>query len=524
MSFQVVGLEIGLSEIRLVHLNKKINSLQLIQCQRHQLSSEHDILTVVKKIFSEQKIRPDLMVVGISSQHAVFRHLTLPFSDQNKILKVMKYEIESSLPFPSDQAVFSTQIHTPQAGDNSALFIGAVYKETITAFCRFFNEAGIDPQFIVLDYLALYNLYLSSSYAASSELVAIIDINEERILLIIVKGDQILLCRNISLPTECHQPITSLQPGDTIIEPTHHEDHPSAQSEQDQPALHAELLRQRVDNLIEKIDYTLHAFSSQNQVPGSIAKIFLIGQISLDKEWCAYFSKKLEIETVPFDPLQSLDKLEGREHFPEGQAALWAIPLGLTFELKRHRRSRVNLRQDELSYQRRYTQYKGMATVLSVLATFSIFLFLTNIHIQTDLYQQELSRINRKIKQISGQITTDNLKPYQEVTEAERFVKIEKEKYKTYGVLLQKSLTHLEMLKGLSIHIPQEVKVEFIDLSIDRNQIKIKGSADSVESVDKLKNSLQKVKKYAQTVVESINKEGGKKVDFRLSITTSDEV
>ena len=87
----------------------------------------------------------------------------------------------------------------------------------------------------------------------------------------------------------------------------------------------------------------------------------------------------------------------------------------------------------------------------------------------------------------------------------------------------QKSLTHLQILKDLSSQIPKEIEVEFVNVSIDRNQIKIKGIADSFESVDRLKNSLQKIKKYAQTVVESAKVKGSEsKVDFRLSITASD--
>jgi len=523
MAFQVVGLEIGLTEIKLVQIIKKINSIEIAQFRRYQISSDEDFPSIIKQILSKYRNRGDLFVVGISSRKAIFRNLSLPFKNINKINKVMKYEVEPYLPYPLEEVIFTSQVNDDKEGENSDLFIGAVQKETINFYRQCLNAAGIDPQYIMLDCIALYNLYLHSTSADSKQIITLIDINEERTLLVVVQGEYLLFSRTILNPLKFdlyNYDQVAVQGKDFAESGNKAKDSKNSSSDDWDRLLGS--FKKPIDLLLGKIDFTLYAFSSQ-QINVSISKIYLTGQITKLKKISEYFTQKLEIETSLFDPIEALGKVDGGNVSFKKQASLWSVPLGLAMEVKKDKKNRFNLRQEEFVYQKKYSQFKGMAFSLLVLFGVAISLLGVNIYYQTNIQQKKLDRINTRIQQVYSKVFLGASENHNELQQTKKALKVEKEKYRAYKVFSQKSLTHLQILKDLSSQIPKEIEVEFVNVSIDRNQIKIKGIADSFESVDRLKNSLQKIKKYAQIVVESAKVKGAEsKVDFRLSITASD--
>ena len=524
MAFQVVGIEIGLTEIKLVQIIKKINSIEIAQSLRYQISSNDDITSIIKHILIKDKIRADLFVVGVSSRKAIFRYLSLPFKNINKINKVMKYEVEPYLPYPMEEMVLTSQVHDDKDEDNSNLFIGAVQKETVYFYRQCLNVAGIDPQYIMLDCIGLYNLYIHSTSASSQEIITLIDINEERTLLVIVQGEYLLFSRSILNPLKlCFKYDDLAEAKDLQCAESQNQAKVPNDTGKDNWDHLLGSLKVPVDLLLGKIDFTLYAFSSQ-QVNTSISKILLTGEISTYKKISEYFTQKLEIETSFFDPMEAMGKVvDGGNVSFKNQAPIWALPLGLALEVKKNKKNRFNLRQEELAYQKKYTQFIRPALGLLLLFSVATFLLLINIYYRTSIQQKKLDRINTKIHQIYNKIFPEAGKTNNELLQTKKELKSEKEKYRAYKVFSQKSLTHLQILKDLSVQIPNEIEVEFVNLSIDRNQIKIKGIADSFESVDRLKNCLQKIKKYAQTEVESAKVKGSEsKVDFRLNITATD--
>ncbi|MEW5804356.1 MAG: pilus assembly protein PilM [bacterium] len=567
-----VGIEIGSSQITIIQVKKKANSVEIVRFFRHQISPDEDISAIIKRILTENKIRGDLIVAGISSQKAIFRSITLPFRDRNKIHKVARFEVESSLPYPAEEAVLALQVRDGKDAISSDLFIGAVKKETVASCCQSLNAAGIDPYLVLLDCTALYDLYLHA-FPSSQEVIALVDIDEERILMIVVQGEHLLFSRSISnpvrpwpesasqakgatrqfdssLPPQAERAITGVTPGEEgdVSQPTGEksigaEPDAASQSPSDRspfgehsrieslpppskseaPSGTLELPKAALDFILEEIDLTIYACSAQLMLPNdSISRIVLMGKVGGYEGISDYFTQRLEIETSVFNPIEAA----GEENAAFRDRALshsLAVPLGLVLGGKKDKKSRLNLRQEELAYQRKYTQFKEMAIVLVVLIIATVSLLTLNIRYRTTVQQEKLNQINHDINQIYQEIFPGAKHVDDELLEAKKALNAEKERYKIYKIFAHKFLTHLDILKDLSIQAPEEIQVEFVDLSIDKNQVKIKGIADSFESIDRLKNRLQKTKQYAQTVVESAKVKGAEnKVDFRLNITISD--
>ena len=549
MHSYAVGIEIGSAKIKVIQVNKKADSAEIVKFVCHRLSAGEDVSSAIKRVLNENRIRGDFTVAGISSQKAMFRNISLPFRDLNKIHKVVKFELESSLPHPVEDTVLALQVRDAKDAGSSDLFIGAVKKETVIFCCQSLNAAGVDPRFVLLDCTALYDFYLRA-FPSCQELMALVDIDEERILMIVVRGEHLLFSRSISNPVRhwpgcaqqeeageqtCGRPtgeeINSGQSPDSNApeetgsgQPAYPEDiQPERRDDIDAVSAGREKLSQKdMDLILEEIDLTLYAFASQYTSDEPIFRIILMGKTDDYERMSDYFTEKLQIETSLFHPVAATGE-ENAAFQDHALSCSLAVPLGLVLGGKKDRRSRFNLRQEELSYQKKYSQFKEMAAVLTVLAIMTVSLLTINIHYKTTVQQKKLNQINQEIFRIYKEIFPGAKAVHNELLQARKAMDAEKERYRIYKMFAHKSLTHLEILKDLSIQTPDEIKVEFIDLTIDKNQVKIKGIADSFEAIDRLKNRLQKTRQYAQTVVESAKVKGAEnKVDFRLNITVSD--
>jgi Tfp pilus assembly PilM family ATPase/Tfp pilus assembly protein PilN len=561
MHSYTVGIEIGSAKINIIQVDKKANSTEVVRFLCYRLTAGEDISSAIKRILNKNRIRGDLTVAGISSQKAMFRSISLPFRDINKIHKVVKFEVESSLPHPVEETVLALQARNGKDAESSDLFIGAVKKEAVASCCQILNAAGIDPHLVLLDCTALYNLYLHA-FPACQEVIALVDIDEERILMVVAQGEHLLFSRSISNPVkpwpDYTQPDCTQKEGDGAGEQNSGKSAKEvidsgqlASEEQDSGQFASEerdsgqfanpdvrpgcpisgvvsdggvkLSKEDMDLILEEIDLTLYAFSSQyNRMDDQVSRIVLMGKSADCERISDYFTEKLGIETSIFDPLKAAGA-ENVSFQDQPLSSSLAVPLGLVLGGKKDKRSKFNLRQEELAYQKKYSQFKEMSIVLTVLAIMTISLLTLNIHYKTTVQQKKLNQTNQEIYQIYKEIFPGAKAGNNELLQARKAMDAEKEKYRIYKMFAHKSLTHLEILKDLSVQVPDEIKVEFIDLTIDKNQVKIKGIADSFEAIDRIKNRLQKTRPYAQTVVESAKVSGAEnKVDFRLNITVSD--
>jgi len=78
----------------------------------------------------------------------------------------------------------------------------------------------------------------------------------------------------------------------------------------------------------------------------------------------------------------------------------------------------------------------------------------------------------------------------------------------------------LELMREITLRIPEDVRVDIKDLAINEGRVAITGETDSFESVDKIKAGLQKFtgfKRVALTHAKIGVK--GDKVEFKFSIS-----
>lgn len=102
----------------------------------------------------------DTINTALSSSQVIFKELKLPFIGRQKIELVIQFEAEPLLPFTASQGVIDFIItkEYPET-QSSDVIIAAAPNKFIAPHLALFEAAGVAPEVITIDLVALYQLY-----------------------------------------------------------------------------------------------------------------------------------------------------------------------------------------------------------------------------------------------------------------------------------------------------------------------------------------------------------------------------
>jgi Tfp pilus assembly PilM family ATPase len=96
----------------------------------------------------------------LSSTVVVYKELTFPFADRQKIELVLKYEIEPLLPFAAADVIIDFMItKIDQKSGKTTVLVACVQKQHLAEHLALFASAGIAPDVVTVDLFGLYGLY-----------------------------------------------------------------------------------------------------------------------------------------------------------------------------------------------------------------------------------------------------------------------------------------------------------------------------------------------------------------------------
>ena len=124
--------------------------------------------------------------IVLPSKDAIFKELTLPFTNKSKIDMVAPFEIEESLPFSLDEAVIETIPLNKEAEQTTILAI-VFRKETVASYISAFEHHDLSPDITTCDAVAYYTAFRDIQDFAPHDAVTVyidIDITESRIFVI----------------------------------------------------------------------------------------------------------------------------------------------------------------------------------------------------------------------------------------------------------------------------------------------------------------------------------------------------
>lgn len=176
--------------------------------QLNHLSESNQNINISKeeKIINSLKfLKPELgkynkIICSYNSSGVVFKEISLPFLEYEKLKAIIPFEIEPLLPFTLDSGVIDFII-TKKYKDpkQSDLLVVAIKKNNLENFVSLYDQAGLIIDKIVIDSLELYGLYkLTPEYNNFLGTTILINLNSSFTEIIIIENQQLKYIRSIA--------------------------------------------------------------------------------------------------------------------------------------------------------------------------------------------------------------------------------------------------------------------------------------------------------------------------------------
>jgi len=166
------------------------------------LSEQENVINALQTLFSTIG-QYDTVTIVISSNQAVFKEMTVPFVNQEKIKLVVPFEVESLLPFPLHDATLDSIILEQDVHKNSSrIMVGAVKNEYIAYYYSLFAALDIPVARITIDVFELFGLYsmlpVYNTVQSKQQANALISLGTTSINVLIINNGHLAFVRVLS--------------------------------------------------------------------------------------------------------------------------------------------------------------------------------------------------------------------------------------------------------------------------------------------------------------------------------------
>ncbi|MEI7899731.1 MAG: type IV pilus assembly protein PilM [bacterium] len=198
-SDRILALNVGASKIVLAeYLVKSGRPPELLNYGMAVLNEDPDVETgtgahlvsAIREVMKTHGIRPAPLMLALSGQMVFPRFVRLPAVGDDKLLQMVRYEVEQNVPFPIDEIVWNHQfIGDASSGEQSAMIVAAK-TESVREITDRVLEVGLEPEIVDVAPMALYNC-LRYNYADLSGCTVLLDIGSRSTNLIFVENEKI---------------------------------------------------------------------------------------------------------------------------------------------------------------------------------------------------------------------------------------------------------------------------------------------------------------------------------------------
>ncbi|KYF79596.1 general secretion pathway protein GspL [Sorangium cellulosum] len=381
--------------------------------------------------------RPDGAAIALSGERSFYRRLDLPAAAQKEVENILGFELEATVPFEMEDAVFDYRmLKRPLGVETLPVFAAVARADDVRERIAVVKEAlGFEPERVALGAVALANLeavmpeLAAPSSAGASAPIAILDLDHLTSEIVILSGGEPVFARTLSRGT-------AGLPGTA-------------------PALARELRQ------------TLAAWRNLGGEP--LAGMFLVGGGATAQGAELFLSTQLGLTILPLPT----PRLEGLT--PEQAAALprFAKALGLALGLTPKTKG-FNLRKGALEAERSYPFLRekipilaGLGTVIALSFGFSVVAEMRTLDAERELLLASLATASRDVL---GEETSDPVKARELLDQGPGAADEDPmPRVDAFDVMVQ-----------LSKAVPKEIVHDVLELDVNRGHTTIQGVVPSV--------------------------------------------
>lgn len=362
-----IGIDIGSFSVKLAEIQASSKSYTLTRFQEFPLSADPnkdkkiEVLDILRQIAAAYDPDQTQFTLALHQQNVALRFRHFPFKERFKILRSIAFELEDDIPFSQDDAVFDAKV-TRYIGNGADVIASACPKSYIKDLVSLAREAGIDPEILTVDGLALGN-YLENwqTPPLTQQALAptpeprpadiIIDIGHLRTLLVVHSEGSLILARNIDWGGKQIADAISAKYGLHYLEAVKELQRKafillSAEGATRDQVIFSDVIKGAFDTLAQEVKFTQLELSTSRNL--KFANAHLCGGVSQIKNLGPYLTQKWEMPVNKFRHLELIPQvvLEPSSHLE----AVSPVAVSIAMEgLRRARNPATNFMKAEFA-------------------------------------------------------------------------------------------------------------------------------------------------------------------------------
>jgi general secretion pathway protein L len=499
----VLGLDISQSTIKAVLFTPKgLTGGRIIAVRNLDINACGGIEPALKKLAENKSFSNIPCCISLPPADVMFRQVSLPFHDDNKIRKTLAFELEPLIPLPIDEVV-TDYLTIP----NDGILVAALTKKIIRDWIEKVEGNLGNVSIIDISSTALASQILANKTSAVCGVI--LDIGAVLTAAAFYENGAIVQIRSLAFGGD---QITEALAQDMSVKKDEAEQLKIKANYGAECAKVGEVCRHFCSELKNTIEYMKLNGALQNEP----AHITITGGgalfVPLQKELENSFSLPLEVLD-----LIRLKQLEVEENIGR-QCPTQIMNTAIASAMRTFAgRKSFNFRQGEFAAKNIRFNLKEQLKWAAVVAGIIFLLAIVNQFLDYRLQTQNLNNIKKQISRIFKKNSPDAqtmIDPVQQLK-----TKLDENK-KTFGFYKgETEITVLNILKEISSLVSPSLDTVITNLSYENSIVLIKGEAKKIDDIFAVKNELLKSRYFKDVIMgsTSLAKDGGK-VDFDLRI------
>lgn len=417
-------------------------------------------------------------MVSIPADQVSYRNIQIPFKDQKKIRQILPFELEALLPFPSDDMICDFHpVKLPDAKDHTDMIAAAAENTVIKSYLDILASFKIEPEIITVS--GFPAALMLTRFCNIPENCFFMDIEYARCTVFVIISGQICLIRSFPVNPNIG----------------------------------------RNEAICADVQYTLAAFEEIfhpgiNFYPD---EIYISGYGAEDSGFEREAERILGIPVRRADLIRDTAALIKADPTTYSKTsaqmdAVYALALSEIEGLPV-----LNFRRGDFAPRRQWAEYKKHIirnSVLLLLVLVSAFLTLFMDTYSMEKKQKDLNRQIGDVFKSTFPNVTKIVDPLNQMRAA-----LEEEKKKSlFPAESGRTVRSIDIFNEISRQIAPEIDVELAKLFIREDSVEISGETDTHNSVDEIKNRLEKSPTFKEVTIASSVTEKDGRVRFRLRL------
>lgn len=159
-----IGIDIGTYSVKVAEINASQKGFSVSQIFEKELpqtpgtDSHLEVIEFLRNLFSEYDPAQTVFVMPLRQDQVSHRLKNFPFSERQKILKSLPFELEEEIPFPAENAIFDAKI-TKLIGSQAEVLACIAQKTRVANAVQLAQDSGIELQILTSESAGFSNLF-----------------------------------------------------------------------------------------------------------------------------------------------------------------------------------------------------------------------------------------------------------------------------------------------------------------------------------------------------------------------------